>query len=543
MFRKIIHFFIPDIDILPLELQKKSRYLLNMNSILMLFFLLVIFIRLFVNVNYTMAIGLIVLLSLILTSLILMHYKKYNIAAIFTLLMCELSANAILYTANLEHHFELYKSAFYMQALLMTGCLIVTKEIIVIIFGFLNTLSITVMFIVRIRPYYLNADGNDYIATYIFIVFAFIVLTTASFYIIRLTKGLVKVAEDEADLNARRFFSLETAIESFKDNMEIGGKLVSYSYHCEGVAVDINNSLNSMKEDVLRLNKDMDAMKVLMDEIKDAAVNIKNKVGSESSIVSNSNLIIDKMTGAISNIADLSESKRDSLKMIIGTVNQGSSEVNNSVAYMDKVSESVASVLEMIKQIENVAVKTNILAMNASIEAAHAGEAGRGFSVVAHEIRRLSDETNRNTKIIVENLKKNAEMVNNLKAINLTTRDVFNKTTKEVVDLTGSIEVIINNIGDLSAGTGDINRSMKELVDANKTTGVSVNTIDGILERNQNSLDDIVEKNIAVSRKIEFIVGRYAEIINKIDKVSTIGRENIDLINNLDKALNSIKEI
>ncbi len=543
MRNRFVNFFIPNLSTLPLEMQKKSRYLLNMNAILITFFSMVIFVRFFINVNHKMAIGLTMLISLMFVSMILMRKTKYNAAAFMTLVMCELSANAILYTANMEHHFELYKTAFYMQALLMFGCLVVTNEFLVIIFGVLNGISVTIMFIFRLNPFYAQSTANDHIATFIFVIFSFVVLTTAAYYIVRLAKGLVKVAESETDRNARRLEFLQTIIDSFKENMEIGGKLVSYSNHCEGIAADINQNLFNIKDEIKNLNNDMKNTISLMNEIASSIHLIKENVTSESNVVTKNNQIIDDMTKFINKIASLSESKRNSIKTILETVKRGESEVQSSVSYMNMVTESVNSVLEMIKAIENVAVKTNILAMNASIEAAHAGNSGRGFAVVAHEIRSLSDETNRNTRIIIDNLKKNADLIGSLSRINLNTRDVLVNTSKEVFDFSGSIDEIITNISHLSSDTGRIDSGMMELVDANKKTSSSIEKIDEILDRNHQNLNNVVGKNSDISKKIEFIVERYSEIVNKIERVNKIGRDNIENINNLDKALYEIQEI
>jgi len=193
------------------------------------------------------------------------------------------------------------------------------------------------------------------------------------------------------------------------------------------------------------------------------------------------------------------------------------------------ISEYSTHLVEANKLISNLTSQTSLLAMNAAIEAAHAGDAGRGFSVVADEIRKLAETSSSQSKTISQNLGLLMSAIELVDRHSESTRNDFNKMNRLVEEISHVITGLKDFISHLATVSGNLKDSL-ELMDGVSNTvsresremraenGEILSAVEGLKKVSRNVLDAVEEVNTQTGT----IAGAAAALLESNEETNTV---------------------
>ena len=319
-----------------------------------------------------------------------------------------------------------------------------------------------------------------------------------------------------------------SAIKSVDDNsgvmQSIGDELSSNMTETASALNEISANIEGVKEQAMTQAASVTETAGTVEEIIRTIENLNGSIESQSASVVQSSASVEEMVANIASITQSLEKSDNMVKMLATATSEGKTTLQTSNAVTQKIAEASGGLLEASSVIQNIASQTNLLAMNAAIEAAHAGEAGKGFAVVADEIRKLAEESSAQGKAITDTLKKLSDEIAGLSASSKTVEEKFN-----------AIFQLSEKLRGMSA---ELTSAMKEQENGSREVLSAIKTISAVTAEVKDGSEEMLTGGKGVAQEMQKLDRLTAEIKDSMNEMSA----GVTQINNAVQEVNELAQ-
>ena len=316
--------------------------------------------------------------------------------------------------------------------------------------------------------------------------------------------------------------SIKSVGDGSKVMQSIGDELSSNMTETASAINEITSNIDGVKQQTMNQAASVTETSSTVEEIIRTIEQLNGSIETQAASVTQSSASIEEMVANIASITQSLEKSDNMVKMLSTATSEGKTTLLTSNTVTQKIADESGGLIEASSVIQNIASQTNLLAMNAAIEAAHAGESGKGFAVVADEIRKLAEESSVQGKTITDTLRNLSDDIHGLAESSKVVEEKFN-----------AIFQLAENVRGMSA---ELTAAMREQENGSREVLAAIKNINSVTVEVKNGSEEMLIGGKGVASEMQKLDSLTAVIKDSMNEMSA----GVSQINN---AVNEVNEL
>ena len=328
---------------------------------------------------------------------------------------------------------------------------------------------------------------------------------------------------------------------SINNSSQVSENLMQYTGESAAGVQQIVGKIAAINSDIDHQASSILETQSTVEEIIGNIQTLNKTIDNQSAMVTESASSIEQMVANIRSVTGILERNTASIISLEKESNTADKAIKESLSSTDKIAGASDVLLEASTVIQNISSQTNLLAMNAAIEAAHAGEAGKGFAVVADEIRKLAEESSAQGKSISAVLKSLKEQIDSVQQGNAAVHEHFSNMHLMTATVREQEETVMHAMHEQNAGSEQVLRAMKDMTDITreiKDGSAEMLVGSGAI---QTKMETLAELSDVIQNRLEQIDQGAKQISLSASSVADLGTKNKEAMDKVAQTMSRLK--